>query len=72
LPKPLPVSFLSSRSASNAVATPMGTLMKKIRCQLIAWVSIPPAKSPTEPLAEATKLKTPIALACSRGSPGIW
>jgi hypothetical protein len=50
----------------------MGTLMKKIRCQLIAWVSIPPAKSPTEPLAEAAKLKTPIALACCRGSPGIW
>jgi hypothetical protein len=35
---------------------------------LIDWVSTPPASSPIEPPAEATKLKTPIALACSRGS----
>jgi len=45
--------------------------MKKIQCQLIACVSTPPASSPTEPPAEATKPYTPIALACSRGSGNI-
>ena len=45
--------------------------MKKIQCQLIDWVSTPPASSPTAPPAEATKANTPIALACSRGSGNI-
>ena len=33
----------------------IGMLMKKIQCQLIDWVSTPPANSPIEPPAEATK-----------------
>ena len=41
---------------------PIGTLTKKIQCQLIACVSTPPASSPTEPPAEATNAYTPIAL----------
>ena len=28
--------------------------MKKIQCQVIAWVSTPPASRPTDPPAEAT------------------
>ena len=47
---------------------PIGRLTKKIQCQLIDWVSTPPASRPTEPPAEATKAYTPTALACSRGS----
>ena len=50
---------------------PIGTLMKKIQCQLIASVSTPPASSPIEPPAEATNPYTPIAFACSRGSGNI-
>ena len=50
---------------------PIGRLMKKIQCQEIASVSTPPASRPIEPPAEATKPKTPIALACSRGSGNI-
>ena len=42
---------------------PIGTLMKKIQCQLMDWVSTPPTSRPTEPPAEATKPYTPIALA---------
>ena len=34
---------------------PTGTLMKKIQCQLMASVRRPPASSPMEPPAEATK-----------------
>jgi hypothetical protein len=41
--------------ASSAVAMPIGTLMKKIQCQLTAWVSTPPASRPIEPPADATK-----------------
>ncbi len=44
---------------------------KKIQCQLIASVRIPPASRPTEAPAEATKLNTPIAFARSRGSGNI-
>ena len=47
---------------------PIGRLIRKIQCQLIAWVRMPPASRPIEPPAEATKPKTPIAFACSRGS----
>ena len=53
------------------MATPIGMLMKKIQCQLIAWVSTPPASRPIVPPAEATKPYTPIAFACSRGSGNI-
>ncbi len=45
--------------------------MKKIQCQLIASVTTPPASSPIEPPAEATKPKTPIALAWSAGAGNI-
>ena len=44
----------TSRIASSAVAMPIGTLTKKIQCQLIASVSAPPASRPIEPPAEAT------------------
>ena len=50
---------------------PIGRLMKKIQCQEMASVSTPPASRPIEPPADATKPKTPIALACSRGSGNI-
>ena len=53
--RPIPLSRSISRHASTAVATPIGMLMKKIQCQLIAWVSTPPASRPTVPPAEATK-----------------
>ena len=45
--------------------------MKKIQCQLIDSVSRPPASRPIEPPAEATKAKTPMAFAWSRGSGNI-
>ena len=50
---------------------PTGTLMKKIQCQLIAWVRMPPSSRPIEPPEEATKPKTPIAFAWSRGAGNI-
>ena len=53
------------------MATPIGRLTKKIQCQLIAWVITPPSSSPIEAPAAATKLKTPIAFACSAGSGNI-
>jgi hypothetical protein len=53
-PNPGPVSLSSRRRPSTPVATPTGMLMKKIQCQLIAWVSTPPASRPIEPPAEAT------------------
>ena len=49
----------------------MGRLTKKIQCQDSAWVRTPPASRPAEAPAEATKLNTPIALACSRRSGNI-
>ena len=45
---------------------PKGRFTKKIQCQLIASVSTPPASRPSEAPEAATKLYTPIALACSR------
>ena len=52
---PTPRSAGMRRRANTAVATPIGTFTKKIQCQLIDSVSTPPATSPTEPPAEATK-----------------
>ena len=49
------------------MARPIGTLTKKIQCQLTAWVINPPARRPMAAPAEATKLKTPKARACSSG-----
>ena len=37
------------------VAIPIGTLTKKMQCQLRACVRTPPASRPIEPPAEATK-----------------
>jgi hypothetical protein len=65
--RPIPASGSIIRRASSAVASPSGTLTKKIQCQSIACVITPPASSPTEPPAEATNAYTPIARACSRG-----
>src|SRR3954469_3309279 len=67
----IPLSLTTRRTASTAVATPIGRLMKKIQCQLIDCVRMPPARRPTDPPAAATKLNTPIAFACSRGSGNI-
>ena len=53
-PKPMPLSRSSRRIAANPVKIAIGTLMKKIQCQLIDWVRTPPASRPTEPPAEAT------------------
>jgi len=53
-PKPMPLSRSTSRIAPNAVTIAIGMFTKKIQCQLIDWVRTPPAKSPTEPPAEAT------------------
>ncbi len=69
--KPCPTSEGTNRSAARATKTPIGTLTKKIQCQLTACVMTPPASSPTAPPADATNAKTPIALACSRGCGNI-
>ena len=50
---------------------PIGRLIRKIQCQLIASVMTPPSSSPIEPPAEATKPKTPIAFAWCAGSGNI-
>ena len=42
--------------AKKPVATPIGRFTKKIQCQLMAWVSTPPASRPIAPPAAATKL----------------
>src|SRR5918993_2893733 len=65
---PMPLSVSISLPAITAVAMPTGTLTKKIQCQLMDWVSTPPTSRPTAPPADATKAKTPMALACSLGS----
>ncbi len=46
---------------------PIGRLTKKIQCQLTACVISPPASRPIAAPAEATKLNTPNAFACSSG-----
>ena len=58
----------SNRMAKNAVAMPIGTLTRKIQCQLRAWVKRPPASRPIDAPPAATKLYMPIARARSRGS----
>ena len=50
---------------------PIGTFTKKIQCQSMPCVRMPPASNPIEAPADATKEKTPIAFACSRGSVNI-
>ena len=55
LARPMPGLSSISLTVKTAVAIPIGTLMKKIQCQLIASVRTPPASRPIEPPAEATK-----------------
>ena len=57
--------------ARTQAATPIGTLTKKIQCQVSRSVSTPPASRPIEAPADATNEKTPIAFACSPGSGNI-
>ncbi len=64
---PIPRSDASRRNESAAVTTPIGTLTKKIQCQLTAWVMSPPARSPIAAPADAMKLKMPNAFASSSG-----
>ena len=47
---------------------PMGTLTRKIQCQLSRSVSTPPSSTPSVPPPAATKPNTPIAFARSAGS----
>ncbi len=47
-------SSINDRPSNNA-ATPIGTLMKKIQCQLTACVKAPPTSRPIAPPEEATK-----------------
>ena len=48
-------STISLRPKKNAAA-PIGRLTKKIQCQLIAWVRIPPSSSPSEAPPATTKV----------------
>ncbi len=57
-----------SLSDSRTTARPIGTLTRKIQCQSSESVRTPPSTTPIEPPPEATKPKTPIALARSAGS----
>jgi hypothetical protein len=47
---------------------PIGTLTRKIQCQLIRSVRTPPSRTPMLPPPAATKPKIPIAFARSAGS----
>ena len=40
------LSFGSARSAYTAATRPIGTLMRKIQCQLALWISQPPRIGP--------------------------
>ncbi len=55
-PSPIPRSDSSNRKAKNAVVMPIGMLTRKIQCQLSASVRKPPARSPIDAPAAATKL----------------
>ena len=64
--RPIPsFSSISTDPSTNAI-TPIGTLTKKIQCQLSDCVSAPPASSPIEPPPAETNAYMPIAFACSR------
>ena len=56
LPSPIPGSASSNRRAKTAVMIPIGMLTRKIQCQLSASVRKPPARSPIDAPAAATKL----------------
>ena len=57
-----------SRRHSTTTRTPIGKLTRKIQCQLITSVRIPPSSTPMLPPPAATKPKKPIAFARSAGS----
>ncbi len=63
----MPRPTLSTRrmEPATSVAMPTGTFTKKIQCHESAWVSAPPASSPTEPPPTATNTYALIALARS-------
>ena len=65
--RPMPSFSSISHQPSRKVPRPMGRLMKKTQCQLISWVSTPPASKPREPPPAAVKVNTLIACARSRG-----
>src|SRR5664279_267051 len=58
----------TSRTVAMAVATPIGTLIRKTQCQPRVWVTSPPASRPIAAPPAPTKLYTPIALARSRSA----
>src|SRR5262245_51149661 len=57
-----------TQTESATTAIPIGTLTRKIQCQLRTSVRTPPRSTPTLPPPAATKPKTPIAFARSAGS----
>ena len=61
--RPSPLSAPMKRWPRTKVATPIGRLTKKTQCQLRAWVSTPPASSPSEPPATDTNTYALIARA---------
>src|ERR1700684_1685607 len=61
-PMPLVSPSAGMRTRPRAiVARPIGRLTKKIQCQDSAWVSTPPASSPSEPPATAANTYALIA-----------
>src|SRR5206468_3030007 len=58
----------SSGRESAGAGTPIGTLTRKIQCQLTLWVSTPPRITPRVPPPELTKPQTLMALARSAPS----
>ena len=55
-------------AASASVASPTGTLMKKIQPQLRYWLSRPPSSGPTASASAPTALQMPTAAARCRPS----
>ena len=55
-PMPRPAFSRIQRRPSSTVTIPMGTLTKKIQCQLSASVMAPPAISPSEAPPEMTSV----------------
>ncbi|EST36759.1 hypothetical protein M878_00520 [Streptomyces roseochromogenus subsp. oscitans DS 12.976] len=47
---------MSTRQADSMAMMPIGTLTKEIQCQLMGRVRAPPARRPSEPSADWTKL----------------
>ena len=60
------VSLISTLPSAN-VTIPIGTLMKKIQCQLSDCVRTPPASRPIDPPLETMNVYTLIAIARSDG-----